>query len=213
MPATTSEMLGPLEKALRNNAPGLKLERIVSIERFTSGLSSQSYLIHAENADGPIRWVMRVEPEYGVIPPYDIGREYRLLREMSQSGLPAPGTLHLEEDASIVGGRFILMSFVEGTIYRNMDPACWTIRHCWNPLRHASSRCSRESTRLRNPYCPAIRTERNRHGPKSRSVGAGCWKQSSCPRLSFAMHSLFSRKILPRLSEFVCFMEIIACRT
>jgi aminoglycoside phosphotransferase (APT) family kinase protein len=122
MPATTSEMLGPLEKALRNNAPGLKLERIVSIERFTSGLSSQSYLIHAENADGPIRWVMRVEPEYGVIPPYDIGREYRLLREMSQSGLPAPGTLHLEEDASIVGGRFILMSFVEGTIYRNMDP-------------------------------------------------------------------------------------------
>jgi aminoglycoside phosphotransferase (APT) family kinase protein len=56
-----------------------------------------------------------------VIPPYDITREYRLLRAVHEAGLPTPGVLHLEEDPSVVGGRFILMTFVEGVIYRNMD--------------------------------------------------------------------------------------------
>jgi aminoglycoside phosphotransferase (APT) family kinase protein len=117
----TGEMAAPLEKALKQSAPGLGLDRILSIERLTSGLSSQSYEVHAETTEGPVRWVMRVEPDHGVIPPYDIAREYRLLREVHESGLPTPGVLHLEADQSIVGGRFILMSFVEGVIYRNMD--------------------------------------------------------------------------------------------
>jgi aminoglycoside phosphotransferase (APT) family kinase protein len=122
MAEVTGDMVSPLEKALIDNAPHLEVERVLSVERFTSGLSSQSYGVDAETKAGPIRWVMRVEPEHGVIPPYDIAREYRLLREVYEAGLPAPGVIHLEEDASVVGGRFILMNFVEGTIYRNMDP-------------------------------------------------------------------------------------------
>ncbi|MBW2275138.1 MAG: phosphotransferase family protein [Deltaproteobacteria bacterium] len=122
MAETTSEMAAPLEKALKSNAPQLQVERVLKVERFTSGLSSQSYCISVENAEGPTRWVMRVEPEFGVIPPYDIGREYRLLGEAGKAGLPVPGVLHLEEDASVVGGRFMLMSFVEGEIYKSMDP-------------------------------------------------------------------------------------------
>ena len=115
-------MPAPLEAALERGAPQLKVERIVSVERFTSGLSSQSYCVSAETADGPTRWVMRVEPEFGVIPPYDIGREYRLIEAAGRAGLPVPGVLHLEEDASVVGGRFILMTYVEGVVYRSMDP-------------------------------------------------------------------------------------------
>jgi len=115
-------MIAPLEKALQNGAPALGVERIVSVERFTSGLSSQSYCVNAETAEGPTRWVMRVEPEHGVIPPYDIGREYRLMADVGGRGLPVPEVLHLEEDASVVGGRFMLMSYVEGEVYRSMDP-------------------------------------------------------------------------------------------
>ncbi len=121
MAETTVEMTAPLEKALKNNAPELGVERVVSIERFTSGLSSQSYGVDIETSDGPVRWVMRVEPEHGVIPPYDIAREYRLLKAVHGAGLPAPGVVLLEEDASIVGGPFILMHFIEGAIYRNTD--------------------------------------------------------------------------------------------
>ena len=64
---------------------------------------------------------MRIEPEFGVIPPYDIAREYRLIREMSEAGLSVPRMLHLEEDKSVVGGRFMLMSYIEGEIYQSMD--------------------------------------------------------------------------------------------
>ena len=122
MSTTQSAMTAPLEKALQKGAPQLGVERIVSIERLTSGLSSKSYLVAAETSDGPITWVMRVEPEHGVIPPYDIGREYRLLADVGKAGLPVPAVLHLEEDATVVGGRFMLMSYVEGEIYNLSDP-------------------------------------------------------------------------------------------
>ena len=121
MSETTSKLAQPLEAALKRGAPSLALERIVSVDRFTSGLSSQSYCIEAETSDGPARWVMRIEPEFGVIPPYDIAREYRLIREMSEAGLSVPRMLHLEEDKSVVGGRFMLMSYIEGEIYQSMD--------------------------------------------------------------------------------------------
>jgi aminoglycoside phosphotransferase (APT) family kinase protein len=121
MAEVTGDMAAPLEKALKDKAPQLGIDRILSIERLTTGLSSESYGVEAETAKGPIHLVMRVEPDHGVIPPYDIAREYRLLREVHEAGLPTPGVVHLEEDPSVVGGRFILMTFVEGVIYRNMD--------------------------------------------------------------------------------------------
>ncbi len=111
-----------LLETLQTNAKALDCRRIVSVERLTSGLSSQSFRVEAETGDGPITWVMRVEPEHGVIPPYDIGREYRLLDTVGRAGLPVPKMLHLCEDASVVGGRFLLMSFVKGIIYNSKDP-------------------------------------------------------------------------------------------
>ena len=111
-----------LEQCLAVGAPQLGLKSITSVERFTSGLSSQSYGIHAETEDGPTRWVIRVEPEHGVIPPYDIKREFGLLQEVGKAGLPVAGALYLEEDANAIGGRFMLMSFVEGEIFSNRDP-------------------------------------------------------------------------------------------
>jgi aminoglycoside phosphotransferase (APT) family kinase protein len=122
MSVEQSAMMAPLEKALQKGAPQLGVERIVEVERLTSGLSSKSYRISAQTSDGPVTWVMRVEPEHGVIPPYDIGREYRLLADVGAAGLPVPAALHLEEDATVVGGRFMLMSYVEGEIYRLSDP-------------------------------------------------------------------------------------------
>jgi aminoglycoside phosphotransferase (APT) family kinase protein len=111
-----------LERALQAGAPGLGVARIRGVGRFTSGLSSQSWRVDAETESGPTTWVMRVEPEHGVIPPYDIAREYRLLDDVAKAGLPVPEVLYLEQDASAIGGRFMLMSFVEGDVYRNMDP-------------------------------------------------------------------------------------------
>jgi aminoglycoside phosphotransferase (APT) family kinase protein len=122
MSASHSSLVAPLEKALKKGAPQLGVDRIVSVERLTSGLSSKSYRVEAETSEGPVTWVMRAEPEHGVIPPYDIAREYRLLADVGAAGLPVPAVLHLEEDATVVGGRFMLMSYVEGEIYNLSDP-------------------------------------------------------------------------------------------
>jgi aminoglycoside phosphotransferase (APT) family kinase protein len=111
-----------LEKALQSDAKSLGVQRVESVERLTSGLSSQSYRVEALTEAGPTTWVMRVEPEFGVIPPYDITREFRLLEDVGRAGLPVPRMLHLCEDKSVVGGRFLLMSFIEGEIYRSKDP-------------------------------------------------------------------------------------------
>lgn len=119
--ATQDSLAGRVEEALRAGAPGLGVDRVVSVERLTTGLSSKSYRVCAETTRGAATWVMRVEPKHGVIPPYDIPREYHLLAEMGEAGLPVPEVLHLERDAAAVGGRFMLMSFVEGEVYRSSD--------------------------------------------------------------------------------------------
>jgi aminoglycoside phosphotransferase (APT) family kinase protein len=111
-----------LEKVLLSHAPQLGVKRIVSVDRFISGLSSESFRVSAETSEGPTTWVMRVEPDHGVIPPYDIARETRLIAQMGEAGLPVPAVLHLEQDAEAVGGRFLLMSFLEGEVYGCMDP-------------------------------------------------------------------------------------------
>ena len=48
MAEVTGDMVSPLEKALIDNAPHLEVERVLSVERFTRGLSSQSYGVDAE---------------------------------------------------------------------------------------------------------------------------------------------------------------------
>jgi len=133
MSASLEALATRLEEVLGAGAPQLGLKRIVSVERYSSGLSSQSYGVEVETADGPVTWVMRVEPEHGVIPPYDIGREYRLIADMGKAGIPVPDVLHLEEDAAAIGHRFMLMSFVEGEVYRSGDA-----RFAENPERTAS---------------------------------------------------------------------------
>jgi aminoglycoside phosphotransferase (APT) family kinase protein len=116
-----SSTVAALEKALQNGAPHLGLQRVISMERFTSGLSSQSYSISGETSDGPVTWVMRLEPEHGVIPPYDIAREYRLMAEVGAAGLPVPEVLYLEEDVGALGRRFMLMAHVGGVVYSSRD--------------------------------------------------------------------------------------------
>ncbi len=125
MSDSPEDMAPRLEDEIKANAPALGLERIVSIDRFTSGLSSESFGVRAVTAEGPVRWVMRVEPEHGVIPPYDIGREFRLISEAHEAGLPVPEMLHLGKDPAVVGGRFMLMSFIEGHIYASRDPGLY----------------------------------------------------------------------------------------
>lgn len=103
-------------------ARGLGVDSVVAVRRFASGLSSQSYAVDVVVAGRPQRWVLRREPERGVIPPYDIVSEARLMQAVRDQGLPVPRVVHVEEDPEPLGGRFMLMERVDGAGYRAQDP-------------------------------------------------------------------------------------------
>jgi|GEM_PF-1175791 len=111
-----------LEEYLSRRAPALGTRRVNAVERFPNGLSSLSCRVEAETDNGPVTWVLRAEPEHGVIPPYDIAAECRLVERVGAAGLPVPAVLHVESDPAELGSRFALMSFVEGEGYRSADP-------------------------------------------------------------------------------------------
>lgn len=111
-----------LEEYLSHRAPLLRTRRVNSVERFPNGLSSLSCRVEAETDDGPVTWVLRAEPEHGVIPPYDIAAECRLIERVGAAGLPVPITLHVEINPEELGARFALMSYIEGEAFRSTDP-------------------------------------------------------------------------------------------
>lgn len=110
-----------LERYLTARAPGLGARRVTSVTRFDSGLSSLSSRVDAETDSGHATWVLRAEPEHGVIPPYDIAAECSLVERVGAAGLPVPDVLHVETDPSVLGARFAVMGYVEGEAFRSAD--------------------------------------------------------------------------------------------
>ncbi|MEZ5171264.1 MAG: phosphotransferase family protein [Acidimicrobiia bacterium] len=110
-----------LEQYLTADASHLGVRHVHSIERFTNGLSSLSCRVGVETDSGPATWVLRAEPDHGVIPPYDIAWESRLLARVGKAGLPVPGLVHVETDEHALGHRFALMTYVDGEVYRSLD--------------------------------------------------------------------------------------------
>jgi aminoglycoside phosphotransferase (APT) family kinase protein len=112
---------GALEHYLTTRAPALGVCTVHAVDRFSSGLSSLSCRIEVDTETGPATWVLRAEPDHGVIPPYDIAREAELLRHLGATDLPVADVVHVETDERAFGRRFALMSYIEGEAYRSVD--------------------------------------------------------------------------------------------
>ena len=115
-------MVGRLGDRLKQRAPDLGVERITSLKRSPGGLSTENYYVDAETNQGKFTWVMRMDPPGGVLEPYDVIREYRVIKALENSEVPVPKVLYAEEDPEPLGGRFFLMEFVEGKLFVHTDP-------------------------------------------------------------------------------------------
>ena len=111
-----------VERYLSEQVPALEVRKVNAATRFPAGLSSLSCRIDLLTEQGLRTVVIRAEPEHGVIPPYDIVAEYELMSRVSQGGLPVPEMLHLEADPEVFGTRFLVMSYLEGEMFRSSDP-------------------------------------------------------------------------------------------
>jgi aminoglycoside phosphotransferase (APT) family kinase protein len=82
------------------------------------GRSNLTYVV----SDGASRWVVRRPPLGHVLPTaHDMAREFRVISGLHGTAVPVPEALLLCEDTDVIGARFYVMSFVEGTPYRSAE--------------------------------------------------------------------------------------------
>jgi aminoglycoside phosphotransferase (APT) family kinase protein len=100
--------------------------RVEELKRHAEGWSWQTYTLAVE-ANGERRgYAVRVEPEDGLLAPYDIDGQFRLHEVVRRhSDVPMPDIYWLEHDRSVLGMPFYVMERVEGAVpvqWRGDDP-------------------------------------------------------------------------------------------
>jgi aminoglycoside phosphotransferase (APT) family kinase protein len=109
---------------IETSPPGLDLERLrdhlsrqdlaegpLAAEVIHGGKSNLTYLVR----DGEHRFVVRRPPLGHVLATaHDMGREYRVMTALRDTGVPVPRTYHLCDDPDVVGAPFYVMEYVEG---------------------------------------------------------------------------------------------------
>ncbi len=58
--------------------------------------------------------VLRPQRADGILAPYDVGRQFRVMRTLAHTAVPVPAVLWHETDASVLGAPFFLMARVVG---------------------------------------------------------------------------------------------------
>ncbi|MFE4974223.1 phosphotransferase family protein [Kitasatospora sp. NPDC056651] len=83
------------------------------------GRSNLTYVL----TDGASRWVLRRPPLGHVLATaHDMGREYRVMTALRDTGVPVPRTLLLDPTEDTLGAPWYLMEYVPGTAHRDAAP-------------------------------------------------------------------------------------------
>lgn len=94
--------------------------RLASVQQFQGGASNPTFLLVAEGADGPRRFVLRKKPPGQLLASaHQVEREYRIAAALQAVGFPTAPMRHLCEDAAIIGTAFYVMDYLPGRIFRD----------------------------------------------------------------------------------------------
>ncbi|MEV6977143.1 phosphotransferase family protein [Kitasatospora sp. NPDC093806] len=119
MPSTPSDPPGPDLTRLRAHLDGVLPGTVTGplrAELIEGGRSNLSYRL----TDGATVWVLRRPPLGHVLATaHDMGREYRVLSALRDTGVPVPATVHLAADGDVLGAPWYLMAYVPGTVHRD----------------------------------------------------------------------------------------------
>jgi aminoglycoside phosphotransferase (APT) family kinase protein len=125
--ASGSPSLGEIAPAHRFDEAKLKdyLERNVEglgknlrIQQFQGGASNPTFLLTTEGPDGALEYVLRKKPP-GVLlaSAHQVDREFRVMKALAGTGVPAPTMRILCQDDSIIGTAFYVMDYLDGRIF------------------------------------------------------------------------------------------------
>lgn len=112
--------LGTAEERLREyvgDKLGVNL-RVVRFQRMAGGASNATYAFDVVEADSTKSWnlIVRWDPEFGLVEPYDMARQYRVMHALQGSEVPIPRTYWLEEDLEVLGRAFFIVGQLDATI-------------------------------------------------------------------------------------------------
>ena len=113
--------LGRLEPYLRAHLPGA--EGKLTVAQFHGGKANLTYLVRFGEGEAAKEFVLR-RPPLGPIPPgaHDMRREHRVLSVLHRRFPPAPRSLLLCEDESVIGAVFIVEERRRGFVIRDDIP-------------------------------------------------------------------------------------------
>lgn len=87
-------------------------------ELISGGRSNLTYML----TDGRSRWVLRRPPLGGLTPSaHDMGREYRVVAALRDTGVPVARAVVLSEDPEVIGAPFAVVEHVAGRVLRSHD--------------------------------------------------------------------------------------------
>lgn len=107
-----------LEAYLRARLAAADDVRIGRLTAMPAGASNDTVGIELEVAcDGhefTLPLVLRPQRPDGILAPYDVGRQFRVMRALARSDVPVPAVLWHESDVRVLGAPFFLMERVVG---------------------------------------------------------------------------------------------------
>ena len=120
MSARVSDLTQRLERFLAARLPDAEKVRIVALETRTEGFSQETFAftVEASGRQGVRRsdWVLKREPAAGLLEPYDLEPEFRVLHALSDDPLPSPRTPWFERDPAVLERPFYLMERLPGEV-------------------------------------------------------------------------------------------------
>jgi len=105
-----------LSSYLQSNLDGF--EGPLEVRQFNGGQSNPTYLLSARSG----RYVLRRKPPGTLLASaHAVDREYRVLRALSDTGVPVPAAYLYCDDAAVIGTEFFVMQYLDGRIFWELD--------------------------------------------------------------------------------------------
>ncbi|EFC86828.1 phosphotransferase family protein [Parafrankia sp. EUN1f] len=113
---------------LRDQLPAATDLRIENADRVMFGYSAEISVLtlawRASGTDHRQEVVLRLSPRSpGLLEPYDMERQFTILRGLEHSAVRSPAVLWLEPSGSVLGRPFYVMERVPGEVYEDRIPA------------------------------------------------------------------------------------------
>jgi len=109
-----------LERFVGRRIQGADRVRVTHLERSTEGFSQETFVFEVEiGRDGATErrgYVAKREPVAGLLEPYDLEPEFRVLHALSDDPLPSPRTPWFERDPAVLDRPFYVMERLPGDV-------------------------------------------------------------------------------------------------